>query len=70
MKAIKNQGGQRGSTEVDSKFMNIFEEEQGVCRKLGPLEPRNANDFVLKENETYAMSVLKNFLLKRKISLD
>lgn len=58
---LQNVGGYRGSAGVDPKFIDIFQNEQDACRELGPLEPKNADDFVLDEKEAYAISLLKNF---------
>lgn len=39
-------------------------------RKLGFLEPINADDFVVEENPAYAFSLIQDFFKNHKIILD
>lgn len=49
--------------------MEIYDKEQDEERKLDKLEPVNADDLVVDENPTYAISLMKDFFKNRKIIL-
>lgn len=50
--------------------MEIYEAEQEVKRKLGSLEPINADDFVIEESAPYTFSVLRDFFKNRNIPIE
>lgn len=60
-------GGNRGDVEVDSAFLEVYETEQELERKLGDLLPMSPDDLVLNENPTYAIALLKEFFKNKKI---
>lgn len=64
-------GEARGELDLElSPFMQVYEAEQDKKRKLAELEPLTADDFIIDDNVPYAFSVLKDFLVNKKIPIE
>lgn len=68
--AVSNQGSvHRGSNDVDSDFINIYNKEFHLKRSLPTVEITSRDDLVLKDNPALSISILKQFLEKQEIKL-
>jgi hypothetical protein len=71
MTGITTQGTQsRGDVEVDVPFFEIYNKENETARKLPTLEALYKDDFAIKEELTYVISSLKEFLKNNKVIIE
>lgn len=58
--SAQNMGGNRGDVDIEgNQFLELYEAEQEIKRTFAPLEPIRAEDFVIDDNTSYAITVLK-----------
>ena len=64
---MSHRGVSRGDDLEDDVLDEIIEEEEEIERQIPLLYPCGRDDFVIEENQIYAVSILREFFKTKKI---
>jgi len=66
---VSNQGTNHRGGETEVAFLKIYNEENVINRTLPTLEQTSKDDIIIKDNPTFSISLLRNFLQEQEIKL-